>query len=1211
MLRSLELFGFKSFADKTVFEFSAGITGVVGPNGSGKSNVVDAIKWILGDQSAKSLRGKEMTDVIFSGSSSRGESQFAEATLVFDNRSRFLPTDLDEVSVGRRLWQSGDSEYLINRNTARLKDVRDLFSGTGAGSSAYCIIEHGRVDQILQSNAANRRLIFEEAAGIARFRSRKAEAVRRLDRVEQNLLRLTDIVDEVESQVGAVRSQAQRATRFREVSTELETLWVGMVCDDYRRQTTVQDDLAARKEAAAQTVEEMKQRREQAVHLSSEAETALNAIDDEIRTFEAERADLRSRIASLETTLRHQATRESELESDLKRLDRQLSVMDGRVTEAEQEEKHLNRVFEIEREKLEESRAKQNATGQQLAELQAGLDESQQAIEETREKVLGQVHENSALSSRIGALRSEEEALNRRLKDLETTRRQQFDECKLLCEKLGQLNAEQAETATGLLDAQNTADEVLASRNSISDQQLASRESLADLREQRSAATARRSVLEDLEDRQEGFGIGVREILNRAEESSQSPWNLIRGSVADLLDVDMEHAALVEVALSSRAQLLVIDHMKPLVDYLATGRCRITGRVGFVSLEAAGPMSASTEVPDAVAEKAIEPTEEVDPLLQLPDFDTAWLDDIGTGALTEEFAPELNVTWVDGKSETSVRQSVFSPTATPSLTGQPGVIGRADSLVRSPRHLPHLAALLLADTWVVESLADAVRIVEESNGTVRAITPQGELVEQDGTLHAGMVRSETAVVSRKSELRRLKNELHRAAHLIAERELQLQHLAGAFESTDSNLEAARQAVADAAERCRTTDQDKAETQQSVTFAEQRIERLQTQLEQIQKDAEELAARRITTGEEHETGTARFKELQNNLLEYEKTLTERQHQLEHLEQGRTEFNLELTRMEERALSVKEATERLRDDLEQRRLQQAEAVRRMNVGQVRVQDLTLSKLNVRAELAELYVAEDQIADQVAEHASAQGLLRTKRQEASQLESKAHEQCREHEQLFHEMQMKSSGIEHQLQTSAERIQDEFQIDINDAVQQGRSALPVWLNRLNETEAAKKVDSDEDKAPVPVAALTIESPEVSAILQDAHQYDELRPEIEQRVDRLRRQLKKIGNVSTESLDNLTELENPIERRCTHNLATSKQHATLCVTWFADSTPNAAECSWNRSTASKGIFENCFAVCLVVEKRTSFSKIRKTYWIARSMWSLDHQGKSFAVFLC
>ena len=233
MLKSLELFGFKSFADRTVFDFAAGITGVVGPNGSGKSNVVDSIKWILGDQSARSLRGKDMTDVIFSGSASRTGSQFAEATLVFDNRSRFIPVDMDEVSVGRRIWQSGDSEYLVNRNTARLKDVRELFVGTGAGAATYCIIEQGRVDQILQSNAANRRLIFEEAAGISRFKQKRTEALKRLERVETNLVRLSDLVDEVETQVSTVRTQAQRATRFRSVSTELEQLWVGLAADDF------------------------------------------------------------------------------------------------------------------------------------------------------------------------------------------------------------------------------------------------------------------------------------------------------------------------------------------------------------------------------------------------------------------------------------------------------------------------------------------------------------------------------------------------------------------------------------------------------------------------------------------------------------------------------------------------------------------------------------------------------------------------------------------------------------------------------------------------------------------------------------------------------------------------------------------------------------------------------------------------------------------
>src|SRR5580765_6864105 len=237
MLKSHDLFGFKSFAARTRFDFAPGITCVVGPNGSGKSNVVDSIKWILGDQSPKSLRGKEMTDVIFNGSANRKPAPLAEALLTFDNVSRFLAIDADEVQIGRRIYRSGEAEYLINRVPARLKDIKDLFLGTGAGSSAYSIIEQGRVDQLLQATNLNRRHVFEEAAGVSRFKARKVDAQRKLERVAQNLLRLTDIVTEVESQLNTLRSQAAKAAKFREYSHELRELRLGSAADDFRTQS--------------------------------------------------------------------------------------------------------------------------------------------------------------------------------------------------------------------------------------------------------------------------------------------------------------------------------------------------------------------------------------------------------------------------------------------------------------------------------------------------------------------------------------------------------------------------------------------------------------------------------------------------------------------------------------------------------------------------------------------------------------------------------------------------------------------------------------------------------------------------------------------------------------------------------------------------------------------------------------------------------------
>ncbi|HVW37909.1 MAG TPA: AAA family ATPase, partial [Pirellulales bacterium] len=213
MLKALELAGFKSFADKTRFEFSRGITSVVGPNGSGKSNVVDAIKWVLGEQSVKSLRGKEMADIIFNGSGSRQGVNAAEATLTFDNSARLLAVDAPEVHITRRVYRSGEGEYLINRQPCRLRDIRDLLSGTGVGAEAYSIIEQGKVDVMLQASPRDRRALFEEAAGIGRFKAKKIESLRRLERVEQNLLRLSDIVDEVESRLRSVRMQASKARR--------------------------------------------------------------------------------------------------------------------------------------------------------------------------------------------------------------------------------------------------------------------------------------------------------------------------------------------------------------------------------------------------------------------------------------------------------------------------------------------------------------------------------------------------------------------------------------------------------------------------------------------------------------------------------------------------------------------------------------------------------------------------------------------------------------------------------------------------------------------------------------------------------------------------------------------------------------------------------------------------------------------------------------
>src|SRR3954447_22191784 len=268
-LKKLILQGFKSFADRTEFVFDSPITGIVGPNGCGKSNVVDGFKWVLGEQSAKSLRGEAMLDVVFNGSGGRKPAGMSEVTLVFDNpkredETRTLNIDVDEVSVGRRLFRDGTSEYIINNKTSRLKDVRELFLDTGVGVDAYSVIEQGRVAALLEANPEERRLIFEEAAGISKFKQRKKEAQRKLERVDQNLLRVHDIVEEVEKRLRSVKVQAGKARNFQEYQGRLNELRLTYALHDYHTQHTKLAELEAKQADAAAKLDEVSQQLAQA-----------------------------------------------------------------------------------------------------------------------------------------------------------------------------------------------------------------------------------------------------------------------------------------------------------------------------------------------------------------------------------------------------------------------------------------------------------------------------------------------------------------------------------------------------------------------------------------------------------------------------------------------------------------------------------------------------------------------------------------------------------------------------------------------------------------------------------------------------------------------------------------------------------------------------------------------------------------------------------
>src|SRR5437763_1696699 len=312
-LQSLELFGFKSFADKTLFNFHEGVTAIVGPNGCGKSNLLDAIKWVLGEQSAKSLRGGEMADVIFNGTDSRKPLSFAEVSLTFTDCASELNVDWHDVRVTRRVYRDGNSEYLLNKTQCRLKDIQSLFADTGVGRSAYSMMEQGKIDLILSSRPEDRRAIFEEAAGITKYKTQKREALRKLEATEANLLRIGDVIKEVKRQIGSLQRQAGKARRYQALHADLRVLETHHA---HKELDSLEREFAACREEIdrlTQSEHSTRGRIDNDESALGDERRALDKIDIEVADIRAEALRLQSEVAAHKSRIEFNRQRKDEL----------------------------------------------------------------------------------------------------------------------------------------------------------------------------------------------------------------------------------------------------------------------------------------------------------------------------------------------------------------------------------------------------------------------------------------------------------------------------------------------------------------------------------------------------------------------------------------------------------------------------------------------------------------------------------------------------------------------------------------------------------------------------------------------------------------------------------------------------------------------------------------------------------------------------------
>ena len=694
-LKKLILHGFKSFADRTEFVFDSPITGIVGPNGCGKSNVVDGFKWVLGEQSAKSLRGDAMMDVIFNGSGGRKPAGMAEVVLVFENPvrgdgSRTLNLDTEEVSVGRRLFRDGASEYHINTKTSRLKDVRELFLDTGVGVDAYSVIEQGRVAALLEANPEERRLIFEEAAGISKFKARKKESQRKLEKVDQNLVRVTDIVDEVDKRLRSVKIQAGRARTYQEHHQRLSELRLTYALHEYHTHHTQVSELDAKHEDA-------RFRLEDAAADLSRKQNELAAKRQEFDAATQKKQQLEYELVQAGASLQSARQQQQYARQQLEQMAEQIESFrtDQQHTEAKLAEVISNLAGETEAlerltGELEEHRRLIDQHQQAYRDGQIQLNQANQQIEQHKAAILDLMRKLASVNSRLGAIEIERRNIaghqsrlaERRqivLAEMETLEAQRFESQAKLDETLEHIRQQQSQ-----LDARREESQQLGKQIAMVSEQLGT------AKEHRSGLLSRQKLLKDLEANREGVSEGVKSVLRQREDK----FAFVRGLVADVLRVDVEHAHVIEAALDGRDQWLVTDNTAEAIaarEHLED----LEGRVNILSGTGGSPVSSSAD----------------------------------------------------------------SNSATYDWNQHPQHIRLAIDLIRVEPQDLGLARHLLGRTVIVESLSDASELHRTGPAGWRYVTPIGEVIEADGTLRAGPLTAAMGLLSRRSELEALTQQI--------------------------------------------------------------------------------------------------------------------------------------------------------------------------------------------------------------------------------------------------------------------------------------------------------------------------------------------------------------------------------------------------------------------------------------------------------------------
>lgn len=880
ILKALEMQGFKSFPDKTVLEFNKGITAVVGPNGSGKSNISDAVRWVLGEQSTKTLRGSKMEDVIFSGTNVRKAKGFAEVTLRLDNTDRSLNKDSDEVSVTRRYYRSGDSEYLVNGESARLRDVNELFMDTGLGRDGYSIVGQGKIADMVSPKASERRDMLEEAAGISHFRYRRGDAIKRLAQAEENLVRLRDILSELESRVGPLKAQSEKAQKFIVLAGERKNLEIGIWLNTIDKTGEKMRDQEHKIEIA------------EASH--KEAQDELSKIGEMIDKAADGTRDINIKL--------------EEIRNSASGFEEKLSDIDSQIKVAENSILHNNETIErINRDKAAENETEQNIDAAVSAARECIQKSEEQIADATRQMdELSKQEEtyrlnSSEFSDRAAALSGEISALSVRLADCRVTAEtanSSIEEIRSRISAIDESMGTRKDDYDALLKRKADAeaslkeiqDEIVSVKNAIDGYTLrfenrgkkADSVKLAIDEKQRELHKGQDRVrlLEDLEKNMEGYFGAVKAVM---KESGRGALRGIYGPVSQLITVKDKYSAAIETALGAAVQNIVVDNetdAKRAMGFLKEHRA---GRATFLPITAIKGRVLSEQGLDdqygfvSIASDLVSYDNKYSEIIRWLLGRTAVAEDIDSAiAIAKKYSYRFRIVTLDGQ--------VIN--AGGSMTGgsrvqNAGILSRGNEIER-------LKGSLASMQKELDGMLSDYKLLSEDASAAKA-----ELEGAEGDL----LRAKEENIRREGELKLASDKLSSVSSGVKELLEEKETLEKRIESVSSGAEAARSQI----DELKETLENKEKELESITGDSKT---LQKNREEVASKAAEIRLRIVSLQKDVEANTDEITRLKNRKTGHLDRLSELDGEIREIEEKNDELRALTERLsaDEKALKA---------------------------------------------------------------------------------------------------------------------------------------------------------------------------------------------------------------------------------------------------------------------------------------------------------------------